>query len=202
IECVCPPQTSISLYVRPGSTLARISPASARPSAGSRNSSTNLIPPPARAPCPHARAASAPGARPRAGRSRRCAGGAPRPGTPQGPLRRPRCARSSWRRGPRRSPTARAPPRRPQPGGAGGRSLDRAPLQLSQLLLVGLAHLRQQRQRRERLALVDPREREAHVDEDPAAHELAAVAAHVEQPDVDGAPDPGDVDLGKLVGSV
>ncbi len=64
-----------------------------------------------------------------------------------------------------------------------------------ELLLVVGAHALEQLQRRRRLLLVDLREREADVDQDPVAGLRAAVAVGVEQADVDRALDAGDVHL-------
>src|SRR4051794_6735149 len=141
---------------------------------------------------------------------------APRPRAPAPPRRRPpvrparsRLSASSRRR--RRTARARAA-RRPVPPAsawrhrhmsrnasrAGSRSsFDRARLELLELLVIGGAHLLEQPQRGVRLLLVDLRQREAHVDEDPVArHDV------VEQPDVHRPPYTGDLDPGEPVGLV
>src|SRR3954453_20992649 len=76
-------------------------------------------------------------------------------------------------------------------------SFDHACLELLQLLLVLGAHRLEQLTRRSRLLLVDDRDREPDVDQDPVAGPEI-----VEEPDVDGPSDPGNVDLGELVGLV
>src|SRR6185312_4310819 len=67
--------------------------------------------------------------------------------------------------------------------------------QLGELLLVVGAHPLEQGDGRARLLLVDLRDREADVDQDPVARLDRLVA--FEETDVDGAPDPGNVDLGE-----
>jgi hypothetical protein len=66
-----------------------------------------------------------------------------------------------------------------------------------ELLLVLRAHLLEQLAGGARLVLVDLRDGEADVDQDPVARSHA-----VEQPDVDGAPHPGHLDPGEPVGLV
>src|SRR4051812_28365276 len=63
-----------------------------------------------------------------------------------------------------------------------------------ELLLVLGPHRLEQLARRPRLLLVDDRDREADVDQDPVAGPEV-----IEEPDVDRAPDAGYVDLGELV---
>src|SRR5205823_10021579 len=75
-----------------------------------------------------------------------------------------------------------------------GRSLDDARLQVLQFLLVGIAHLLQQAQRRARLVLVHLREREADVDQDPVTG-----LGRLEQSDVHVALHARDVDLREAV---
>ena len=84
------------------------------------------------------------------------------------------------------------------PVGAGvGHSITLA-FKLLELLLVRLAHVAQQAQRRVRLFLVDLREGEPDVDQHPVAG-LRAVSVPVEQADVDVALDAGDIDPGEAV---
>src|SRR3954452_23594538 len=166
----------MTLYSRPGSTAARISPASACPSSGSRNSSTNFT--------------SAPGRRPRA----------PTPHRPRPPARRgrsPPCAACPRRRdtAPARDPRPPAAPAWPWPRRHRSRSarredsrrsLDRARLQLLELLLVLGAHLAQQAMGGHRLGLVDLRQGEADVDQDPVTGARLVVA--LQQAHLDRAP--------------
>src|SRR3954462_3275029 len=180
----------MTLYSRPGSTAARISPASACPSSGSRNSSTNFT----GAPTPHRRA--------RAGRR-------PRPPARRG--RSPPCAACPRRRGtaPARDPRPPAGPAWPWPRRHRSRSarredsrrsLDRARLQLLELLLVLRTHLAQQTVRGHRLGLVDLRQGEADVDQDPVTGARLVVA--LEQADVDRPPYARHVDPREPVGLV
>ena len=69
--------------------------------------------------------------------------------------------------------------------------------QLGELLLVLRAHALEQRAGRARLVLVDLRDREADVDQDPVAGLDRLVA--VEEADVDVPPDSGNIDLGEPV---
>jgi hypothetical protein len=78
------------------------------------------------------------------------------------------------------------------------RLLDRAVLELSQLLAVGVAELLEELARRLRLGLVDPGHREADVDQHPVAR-LDRVLAAREQADVDLAPHAGDLGRGDQV---
>src|SRR4029077_11319781 len=83
---------------------------------------------------------------------------------------------------------------------AGGRrwrtgcSLDHARFQLLELLFIVGAHSLEQIARRKRLVLIDLRNREADMDQHPVAR-LGGVAVLVQEPDVDVALDPGDIDL-------
>ena len=70
-------------------------------------------------------------------------------------------------------------------------------VELVQLLLELGAHRLEQLERRGRLGLVDHGDREPDVDQDPVTGPEI-----VEEADVDGAPDPGNVDSGELVGLV
>src|SRR3954464_5674659 len=171
----------MTLYSRPGSTAARISPASACPSSASRNSSTNFTASPT--PRLRARARHHPG--PPARRARSPPSGASPRGrcTARGPDRRPPATPASRWRHRHTSRSARREDSR--------RSLDRARLQLLELLLVLGAHLAQQAVGGHRLLLVDLRQREADVDEDPVAGPRLVVT--VQQADVDRAPDARDV---------
>src|SRR4051794_32862700 len=178
---------------RPGATAPRLPPDTARPGPAARNPSPSSPPAPPRrrgrrAPYPRGRAACRP---PRPGRRARS-----RPtGAP------PRMRRT----GPGRAPRRRRPPAWPRPrrhrsrSGTGRRraSLDRARLALGELLLVLRAHGLQPLPPPPRLVLVDLRDREADVDEDPVAGHDFLVA--VEQADVDRSANPGDVDLGEPV---
>src|SRR3954469_6325428 len=79
-------------------------------------------------------------------------------------------------------------------------SLDHARAKLAELLLVLRAHALEQLTGRARLRLVDLRDGEADVDQDPVARLDRLVA--LEEADVDGAPHAGDIDLGEPVGLV
>ena len=163
----------------PARPSARISPASARPSSASRNSSTNLM-----------RAASSTRQRDAGVHEharRRRATGADEPMSTVLPRAvgvladaRARARASTLDDAHRHAlvPAGDAVLVRAAVGGRGrgghrssslGRSLDHARLQLLELLLVVGAHLLEQLRRRERLLLVDLRDREADVDQDPVA---------------------------------
>ncbi len=80
------------------------------------------------------------------------------------------------------------------------RSLDHAGLQLLELLLVVRAHPHEQIARRARLLLVDLRDREADVDQDPVSRpDALAVVLGVEESHVDVAAYSRDVDFGQPI---